>query len=1414
MRVSRKMGRSRAGGRFPWLRVLVVGSLITALSGTSVLTATAASAASPVTGQVTRGSDTHRTNWYSDQPNLSPATVGSASFGKLFDTALNGQIMGQPEVANGILVVATENNFVYGLDPETGAILWTQQFGTPYDPTQVGCGDLVPNVGITSTPVIDTTTNTIYVVANEVLSGVDTYRLHALDLTTGAEKANFPTALQGTADNRDLTFDATHQTQRPGLLLLDGVIYVGFSAHCQVPNWSGWVMGVNATSGAITARWANHQGDTLQGSGGGIWMAGGGLASDGTGQILLAIGNALTPNGGPYTKDNPPDEISNAVARLVVQPDGTLQMMDFFVPKNENFLDQNDLDLGSGGLALLPSQFGAGTSTPNLAVVSGKSGYVYLLDRDNLGGEQQGPNGDDAVVGTYGPNGGVWSQPSVWGGDGGYIYLPTASPPSQAWGSSGNLVAYKYGVGGNGKPVLTKVATSSETWGFGSSAVMVTSNGTTSGSALLWAIKSVNQGSGQGVPGAELVAYNAVPTNGNFTKVFSYALGTANKFTPPGIGPNGRVYASTYAGHVLGFGAPLGSGLTPTDVVFPTTSIGSSASQTATFTATDATTVMSLTTAAPFSVTAGSIKVNNVAKTLPVTLAAGQKLTATVKFTPTVAGAAAGALTATTSLGQVAANLTGTGQTVGPALSVSTNAVDFGTAAVNGGVVTNAVTLTNTGSQTLTINSVTTPGNPFSATGLPADGSTLAAGASVSVTLSFTPTTTGSFSSSMVIASTGGTQTVTLAGTGSTPGVLQITPLTLDYGNVAVGTSKKLSFALTNTGGAPVTISVSKAPFTADFHATTTLGEGTSIAGGSTITETVAFSPTTAGNQTDTWQITGTDGQGPRNVTFTGSGTGSGISLPAVGSAGWSLNGSAVTVSGGVKLTAAGATSYVAGSSFYATPVATSNFSASFDAQLSGGGGIGADGLTLTFADPASANANSLGAIGGGLGFSGITGVAVALDTFQGGVDPSDNFVGITGGPITGKTDQLNWLATNATAQVPNLRSGTIHVTVTAIAGVLTVTINGTQVLSKTVTLPANAYIGFTAGSGYYTDNHIITNTVITAGGSGGGGTPTPATLKITNTVNAPTGSPQASATSVFTGTCPTGFTTQALGNGGQSSPSVPTAVAGSSCTITTPALGTGWSTAVSVNGGAATTLVPSGNTVTVPAFAMTAGLNTVAFTSTYTPSGGGGTTTLPAVGSAGWSLNGSAVTVSGGVKLTAAGATSYVAGSSFYATPVATSNFSASFDAQLSGGGGIGADGLTLTFADPASANANSLGAIGGGLGFSGITGVAVALDTFQGGVDPSDNFVGITGGPITGKTDQLNWLATNATAQVPNLRSGTIHVTVTAIAGVLTVTINGTQVLSKTVTLPANAYIGFTAGSGYYTDNHIITNTVITVG
>ena len=1103
MAALRSTGNVRDVNRRTWgWRAVARSVLAFALVGTGVVVTTeAARADSPVSGQVTRGNDTNRTNWYSNQPNLSPAVVShyqgaNPSFGQKFDTALDGQIMAQPLVANGVLVVATENNKVYGLDPDTGAILWptsahpAASFGAPYDPSgikdsntgaTVGCTDLIPNVGITSTPVVDTTTNTIYLVANEIVNGVDQYRMHALDLNTGAEKTalGFPRVIQGNSDNQidghTIPFDASHQTQRPGLLLLNGVVYAGFSAHCQVPNWAGWVAGVNASTGAITALWADHEGNSAATSGGGIWMSGGGLASDGNGQILLSIGNALTPNPGVYDRNNPPAELSNAVVRLTVGGNGKLSLNDFFVPQNEQALDTNDLDLGSGGLMLLPDQFGT-SSVAHLAVAAGKSGDVYLLDRDNLGGEQQGPGNTDAVVGRTGGSGGVWSQPSLWGGDGGYVYLPAASPSSsQNYGTSGALTAYKYSVSGN-TPSLTKVATSSEVWGFGSSSVMVTSNGTTSGSALLWAIHSLQGASGNGLPDAELAAYQAVPTNGDFTKVFSAPIGTANKFTPPAVGPDGQIYATTYAGHVIGFGPTQSSHLTTSSVAFSDTPVGGSSIKTATFTATAPTTIDTLTSAAPFSVGTST-------PGLPATLAAGESLTVPVTFSPTATGAVTGSITATTDTGStLAATLTGTGLAAGPQLSISPP-LDFGAVAI-GTSVPQSVLITNNGSAQANISTVTLPGSPFSVTGAPTNGSTLAAGASIQATVTFTPITAGDFDDNLTVASDGGNVSVDISGTGATPPNVTITPSNPNFGNVPVGTTAVTTFQLTNTGGVPAKVTVSKPPLTGPFAAMTTLPEGSQIAPGATVIEKVSFTPTATGTATATWQITTTDGAGARDVTFSGTGVGSSttVTVPPVGGTGWSLNGSATAVTGGVQLTTAGdANRDTSGSTFYSTPVSLTNFSAEFDANLSGGGATGADGLTLAFAYTDSPSL--LGASGGLLGFGGINGFAVALRTYQGAgtTDPSNNFVGITDGPLS--SDGLNWLATTGPANaIPNLRSGTVHVKVTAHSGTLTVYLNNVQVLTKAVDLPPEAIVGFTGANGYVTDNHVVTNTVITTG--------------------------------------------------------------------------------------------------------------------------------------------------------------------------------------------------------------------------------------------------------------------------------------------------------------------------------------------
>ncbi len=857
--------------------------------------------------------------------------------------------------------------------------------------------------------------------------------------------------------------------------------------------------------------------------------------------------------------------------------------------------------------------------------------------------------------------------------------------------------------------------------------------------------------------------------------------------------------------------------------------------------------------------------------------------------------------------------VSGTGQAAGPLLATSPPVVSLGGTAV-GGHLSGSAVFSNIGSAPLTINSVQLPAAPFSASGVPAPGTQIAAGASITVNVNFDPTALGTFVDSIGMNTTGGNGTVGLSAIAGTPGALQITSESNDYGSVQVGTTATKTFTVTNTGGSDITITKSKPPSGGAFAATSSLQEGTTIAAGQTLTETVTFTPTWPGYAAGTWQITGDDSSGLHQVQFTGTG-----SVPGPASGNWSTNGSATFSGSTLSLTGTG--TFLAGSSFFRTPLDSHHIIVTFDSTI--GGGSGADGLTLTLADAArGATASSLGYRGGGLGFSGIPGVAVALDTYKSSVNPSANFTGITDGPTSGGPDLMHWLATANLAA--SLRSGTHHVKVELLNGTLTVTIDGTLVLTNAVTLGPNVLIGFTGGTGGLTDNHQVTNVVVSgdtapapqtatlsvtnavaapsgspqlgtqmtfsgscpstfttaALGNGGSASPTltgavpgssctvsepapapgggtwittvsvnggapvtltatagqltvpsfamvagqntvaftntwvapgaPATLSLSNAVTAPAGSSQASAQMVMSGSCPSAFTTAALGNGGTASPTLTGGVTGAMCTVseTAPAPGNGnWVTTASVNGGAPVTLTVSGGQLTLPSFALIAGTNTVAFTNTWTPPS---TVIVPDPTAGGWQLNGTSAI--SGTQLVLTPASTSVAGSAFWPTALDPRNLTINFDASISGG--TGADGMTLIFADVSKgAKPTSLGATGGGLGFSGIPGIAVALDTYKNSVNPSANFAGITDGPTSSGADLLHWLAT-ANLSAP-LQNQTHHITVTTSNGTLSVAVDGTQVLSQAVTLPASAYLGFGAGTGGLTNRHAVANlTVVPAG
>jgi hypothetical protein len=1359
------------------------GGLLGRLAGALVLLvllALAASAAA-LASEPTNSADNLRDGWYPEQSSLTPQLVSGGTFGQLWSASVEGSVYAQPLLADGVVLVATENNKVYALDPATGAMRWPAplNLGTPWRAADIGCGDLTPNVGVTATPVVDPATNTAYMTHKTYASGSSgpgRWYMDAVELSTGKEKAGFPVELAGAAQNAPgQSFQPTTELQRPGLLLLEGVVYAAFGSHCDIAPWQGWVFGVS-TAGQVKARWVTRP----SGSGAGIWESGAGLTSDGPGTLMVSTGNGGAP-AGPIPGKSPPASLGESIVRLAVQPDGSLKAVDFFAPFDAQQLDSWDADFASGGITGLNDQFFGTASFPHLAVAVGKNGYVYLLDRTNLGGIGEGVGGSDNVVQRIGPYGGVWSRPGVWPGEGGWVYIPTASGGTTGNGTSGFLRVYQYGVSGSGQPTLSLQATSPDAFGFSSGAPVITSNGTSSGSALVWMVWT----SGSSGAGAQLRAYDPIPKEGKPVLRWSAPIGTSSKFETPGVGA-GRLYVGNREGKVVAFGQPVTPPLTGPSTTFPTTTQGASSERTVTLTATDTLTLTKLSSSSTqFVLGTPSIA-------LPAKLSAGQNIEVPVTFTPTGNGLQGATLSAETSIGTVGFGLSGTGQAATALLSTSPALVSFGGTTV-GGHLAGAATFRNLGAASLTINAIKLPSAPFTATGLPAIGSTIAPGGSVTVNLSFDPTAEGNFNDEIAMETSGGNGAVGLVGSAGTPGTLKINGETNEYGNVEVGGSATRSFTVTNTGGTAVTITKSKPPVGGEFAASTTLAEGTTIGPGETLTESVVFTPTAAGYGHGAWAINGDDTSGLHEVSFGGSGT-----VPAPGAA-WSQNGTASIASG--VLTTTPASANAAGSGFFTVPLESRHLTLEFEQTI--GGGTGADGQTVTFADATKATPKSLGAPGGGLGFSGIPGIAVAFDTYKNSVNPSSNFVGISDGAGAG-AGLLHWLATNT--NIAGLRSATRHIKLEALNGTITVWIDGVQALSTAVAaLPPKVLVGFTGGSGYYTDTHKVANVVIT-GDAAPSGPPPPASLKVAEVVSAPAGSPQAATKLAVNGACPSSFTTAPLGNGESATPSLTGAVAGTSCSVTESApTGSGWTTTASVNGGAAIPLTPAGGVLSVPSFALLAGANTLQFTNTYTAASG---SLIPDPAAGGWQLNGSSALEAPSLVLT--GVATNEAGSAFWPTQLSAQNLTIEF--ELSIGGGTGADGLALVFADAnGGATPASLGESGGGLGFGGVPGVALAFGTFKNSANPSSNFVGVSNGRGSA-AGLLHWLGT-ANVAAP-LRSTPHHIKVSTAGGAIALWIDGTKIGSLSVALPTKAYIGFSGGTGGADDRHAISHLSVTAG
>ena len=466
--------------------------------------------ASPA-GYLTWKNDNQRTGLQPNETVLTPANVNSTQFGEKFAVPLDGWTFAQPLYVSGLTVagakhnvvfVATEHASVYAFDADAGGPpLWKQSFLGP-GITTVQTADnpaipMQPEVGITATPVIDANNGTIYALAQTVENGVFMNKLHALDITSGAERPGSPAVLS------DPQFVDKQEFERSALLLANGNVYTAFASYGDIEPYKGFIFAFNASTMARIAVWNV----VPTGSDGGIWMGAAGPAADGNGNIFVAVGNGTW------------DGVNN-FGQSVVKLDPLLHVMDHFAPFNANQLNIGDRDLGAGGVLLVPDQTGA---FPHEAVVCGKDEPIFVLNRDNLG--KKGDTDNNQII---------QSVHDQLGGPGLDHCFTTAAFFNQTLYFIGNndvIKAFSLD-GASGKLSLTPTSRGSFIFPFPGGQAAVSSNGTSNG--IVWAVDFNFAGS--------LHAFDATDVSRELFR--SPSIGQPGKWAVPTV-INGKVYVAT-----------------------------------------------------------------------------------------------------------------------------------------------------------------------------------------------------------------------------------------------------------------------------------------------------------------------------------------------------------------------------------------------------------------------------------------------------------------------------------------------------------------------------------------------------------------------------------------------------------------------------------------------------------------------------------------------------------------------------------------------------------------------------------------------------------------------------------------------------------------------------------------------------
>ena len=1016
----------------------------------------------------TRSYDTARTGANLNETILTPANVSATSFGKLFSVPTDGQVYAQPlyvsnlSIAGGkhnVVFVATMLNTIYAIDGDSGAVLWSKNFGTPITPSEVeGDQNISWNtgIGILSTPVIDPSTNYMYFVsANEhVTNGANVYENHlnAIDITTGQPVLGSPMNITGTYQTADLinpmVFNAKIQNQRPSLLLSNGNVYIAWASHEDQFNYHGWVMAYSASTLQQVATYS----DTTTGNSGGIWQAGSGLTADHYGNIYISTGNGSfgkTTNGLMQT--------GNSFVKL----SPTLQLLDYFTPFNSANLNSGDQDLGASGLLLIPNT--------NYVLGGGKQGVFYLSDTVNgMGGFNSSA---DQVRQEF---------QAIYGKGTSHIHgTPTYydsglnGPTIYVWGENDFLRAYLFNPTTgmlNTTPLGTSTMTAPVTNNYGAMPggfTSISANGNTNG--IVWAATPFDGDAVHGPVTGTVYAFNADTMQllwSDRTKSSRDAVGIFSKYCPPMVA-NGKMYIPNWGPQFpsTGIGGLVVYGLLPKLTVTP----------------------------------------NN------VSIATGAAI-------PTLTGTVAGLVHGDTlgSTIQVAYSTTATSNSAAGTYPIT--ATITGSSAINYNIVVNAGTLTiSSGLQNTGFGSGAISFNGgFAGSNVSMSGSAQISGAKLRLTTSGstyqaasafypTPLNVQSFTNDFTF------QLTTAVGDGfamviqnSSPNALGANGGMLGYGpstQAGIAKSVAVKFDLyDNSGEGTDSTGIYLNGASPTVPAFPLASTGVNLASGHifhahaaydgavlnvTITDTVTGASSILSYAVD---IPGTVGAQTAYIGFT-AGTGAATATQDIlswvyspepayasgfSSAQLTLNGGAAL--SGTKLRIVDGGTYEARSGFFTTPVNVQSFKASFSFQITNPTG---DGLAIVFQ---GVSPTAVGGYGGSLGYGPIgtatagipNSVAVKFDLYsnngeggdstgmyQNGASPTTPFVDLTNTGI-------------------DLHSGHVFLAALGYDGTtLTVTIKDTTTQasatqSYTVNIPNNvgsptAYVGFTGGTGLYT---------------------------------------------------------------------------------------------------------------------------------------------------------------------------------------------------------------------------------------------------------------------------------------------------------------------------------------------------------